>query len=43
MKLGNKRIFKCALSLFSVFLLLMQLGCAGETVRALDYSLESKL
>ncbi len=43
MKQGNKRIFKCALSLFSVFLLLMQLGCAGETVRALDYSLESKL
>ena len=43
MKLGNKRIFKCALSLFSVFLLLMQFGCVGETVRALDYSLESKL
>ena len=43
MKQGNKRAFKCALSFFSVFILLTQLGCAGQTVRALDYSLESKL
>lgn len=43
MKQGKKRILKCALSLLSVFLLLMQIGCVGETVRALDYSLESKL
>ncbi len=43
MKQGKKRILQCAVSLLSVFLLMMQIGCVGETVRALDYSLESKL
>ncbi|MEA4915793.1 MAG: CHAP domain-containing protein [Christensenella sp.] len=43
MKQNKKRIVQCAVSLLSAALLLMQFGCAGETVRALDYSLESKL
>ncbi|MEN6635354.1 MAG: CHAP domain-containing protein [Clostridiaceae bacterium] len=43
MKQGKKRILQCTISLLSVSLLLMQIGCVGETVRALDYSLESKL
>ena len=43
MKQGKKRIVPGALALLSVALMLMQIGCVGETVRALDYSLESKL
>lgn len=43
MKQNKKRMVQCAVSLLSVALLLTQVGCVGETVRALDYSLESKL
>lgn len=43
MKQGKKRIVPGALALLSVALMLMQIGCVGEAVRALDYSLESKL
>ncbi len=43
MKQSKKRMAQCAVSLLSVALLLTQVGCVGETVRALDYSLESKL
>ncbi|HML67863.1 MAG TPA: CHAP domain-containing protein [Clostridia bacterium] len=37
------RIGKGALSLLLITLMLLQFGCVGETVHALDYSLESEL
>ena len=43
MKLNKKRIVQCVISIFTIALMLMQFGCVGETVHALDYSLESEL
>ena len=39
----TQRIGKGALSLLLIALMLLQFGCVGETVHALDYSLESEL
>ena len=39
----SQRIWKGAFSLLLVALMLLQFGCLGETVHALDYSLESEL
>ena len=43
MRLTNRRIVTCAIVLLLAAALLLMLGCAGETVRALDYSLENDL
>ena len=39
----TQRIWKSALSLLLIALMLLQFGCLGESVHALDYSLESEL
>jgi cell wall-associated NlpC family hydrolase len=43
MRQTNRRIVTCAIVLLLAAALLLMLGCTGETVRALDYSLENDL
>ena len=43
MRRSRNRIVQCAIALIFTALMLAQFGCVGETVSALDYSLESEL
>jgi len=43
MRQTNRRIVTCVIVLLLAAALLLMLGCTGETVRALDYSLENDL
>ncbi|PKM39300.1 MAG: hypothetical protein CVV04_11320 [Firmicutes bacterium HGW-Firmicutes-9] len=43
MKRKNQRIARCAITILLAVAMLTMLGCTGETVRALDYSLENDL
>ena len=43
MKQGTQRIVRCAILILLVTAMLTSFGCTGETVRALDYSLENEI
>lgn len=43
MKQSTRRIVRCAILLLLVTAMLTSFGCTGETVRALDYSLENEI